>query len=83
MLAELSATCPGCGEAMYRRRRGEWTLACRILRFADDGAVTAKCDRCGGDAPVTFLRVEPSGADPKRTRVLVQRRALDNPRDSG
>jgi hypothetical protein len=76
-LDRLFAPCPGCGEATFRRRRGEWTLASRILKVAEDGSVTGVCVRCGEPVPVPFLRV----VEPERTRrlrAIVRRKVVDS-----
>lgn len=72
-LEDHSAACPKCGEALYRKRRGEWSLVAKILTFSDDGAVTAKCERCGDPVPVPFLMIRDG-----RIRPMVRRRVVDN-----
>jgi hypothetical protein len=76
-LDHLQAACPGCGEAAFRRRRGEWTLATRILKFDEQtGAITGVCVRCGEPFAVPFLSVQSSD---RKVRPVVRRRiALDN-----
>jgi endogenous inhibitor of DNA gyrase (YacG/DUF329 family) len=68
------ADCPSCGEALWRQRQGEWTLANRIVRLTPDGDLAAKCPRCAEDVLLNFIVM----AEPKRPRRrLVVRTALD------
>jgi predicted RNA-binding Zn-ribbon protein involved in translation (DUF1610 family) len=53
---ELRADCPGCGEKLWRQRKGDWTLANRIIKLAK-GCVVAKCPKCGDEVDVPFLQV--------------------------
>lgn len=68
-LDQLHASCPSCGESLYRRRGQRWSIATRgIVFLAEDGAVAVKCDRCGSETPIPFLTVSPPA---KRRRRLV------------
>ncbi len=78
----LRCVCPSCGERLWRRRSDStgaqaFTLANRILKVADDGAVIAKCTGCGGDVPVTFLRI---ASDPVGDPVPAPVAATTGPR---
>lgn len=55
-LAALSATCTRCGDRLWKQRRGDWTLAQRILKVVG-GGIVAICPECGSDVPVPWLRV--------------------------
>lgn len=64
--------CPECHTALWRRRGGEMTLDCAILKLDADNAVVVRCPTsgCAGVAPVPFLQVvEPPQDSPRRRRL--------------
>lgn len=57
--------CPGCGKGLLARRRGEWTIANRIVVLREDG-VYVVCPTCPEQIRVPFLiSVQPSGPKPQ------------------
>ncbi len=53
----MRATC-ACGEELWARRLGAWTLRAAILRWHEDGSMTAKCPTCKADVSVPFLTLQ-------------------------
>jgi len=70
---EVTAACQ-CGYELWKQRRGEWTLANRVVKLRGDGMLYAKCPDCRRDVVVPWLRIE---APPAVTRRLVVRLDLD------
>ena len=77
---KLRADCDKCGERLWRMRRGEWSLANRIVKLAKGGLV-AKCPGCGNEVRVPFLQfVEPVELPVREGgRLVVHIDRLDKP----
>lgn len=54
--ALASARCK-CGAQLWKKRRGEWTLANRTVALRDDAGLVAVCPECREDVPLSFLRL--------------------------
>lgn len=72
----LRCSCPDCGTDLWDRRAGEWTLANRIMKVGDDGAVSARCPKGCGDVAVPFMQVVTPPDPPKEVPVRKGRRRL-------
>lgn len=72
-----SAECPGCGEELWKRRRGQLTLRNKIVKLGPDGLL-AKCPECGEDVPVPFLKVTGEQPPATKRRIVFRAPILDN-----
>ncbi len=52
--SELRCDCP-CGAKLWKLRKGEWTLANRILKLGPDNALQAVCPECRTPVPIPWL----------------------------
>ena len=82
--AAVEVKCHTCDKSLWKKRRGEWTLANRIIKVGSDGRVVALCPGgCGADIEVPLLSSaplkEPAAATPKARRRVIVRRVVDNP----
>mgnify|MGYP001473536654 CR=1 FL=1 len=64
---DLTCVCPRCRTELWAQRKGQWTLANRILKMGDDGVMLARCPECASDVPVPFLIIAPQNAEPTPT----------------
>ena len=76
--ATLRAVCV-CGEHLWARRQGAWTLRAAILRLDEDGGMTARCPACKSEVAVPFLALcgpapVPIAPTPPPGRIHVRRR---------
>ena len=71
---DFAARCPQCGEDMWAKRGGQWTLKTAILKLSDSGRLIARCAQqgCRGQVLVPWLMVHGSPPAPKK-RVIVRR----------
>lgn len=68
-----SAKCEKCGTNLWSRRRGEWTLANRIIKMTKGGSLAAKCPECGDLVGLPFLHLRPpESPKPTRRRLVIR-----------
>lgn len=75
---QVQAPCR-CGKQLWKIRRGQYTLANRVLKLDDDGFLYAKCPDCAADVMVPWLQIK---AAPSSHRLVIRPDILDNDRSS-
>jgi predicted RNA-binding Zn-ribbon protein involved in translation (DUF1610 family) len=56
--SEVRVRCPSCGADLWTRRKGEWTLANRILKLDEEGRqFVARCPECATNVPLDLARL--------------------------
>lgn len=73
--SSLSCRCPSCGTQLWAQRKGQWTLANRILKY-DGAQFLARCPDCASDVPVPFLLLPTADTDETPPQEQAQTRPI-------